>query len=600
MVRKQVFHMKNRRFKFFMGLALSSFIILQSELLVVYASVNTSLTNYKLSDYEIWDKDGFRIQDGVITSYWFEDKNDLKVNVSIPNSKNVHTIGMPGFKNDYGHEIETVSIFRNINLISYESFSGCDKLREVKFVRNLPYEDKDFQYLVIEGYAFQGCSSLTSIDLSDDLPVNRISEVGAGAFENCFSLKSVKFSNSMKKISEDTFKNCTSLENIVIPDNIEEIGTGTFSGCTSLKSVTLSKNMTSIPDCAFENCTSLKQIEIPSNITNISDTAFDGMKDFTIICEKGSAAHEYAKEHDLKYYLSDLPSQNITIEVPLSDNTIVRYLDDENFYLNARTTGDGEIIYSSDNKEVAYVDKFGFVFISGVGRAKIKITASCTDNYNEAELSFYIIIKDKNEEPENPPDVDWEQNENTNNNNESNNNNNVSADVLSTQKADIKKIEVTYGDAPFKISAKSDSGSAVSYSSSDTRVFQVDSNGLVTIKGYGSAQLMMMSSGFTKNIEIVVKPKENTITSLNTDKRSITVKWKKDKKADGYYIYYSTNSKFRKNVKEVVISKKKTTKKKIKNLKTGKKYYFKVCSYKKSGDKIILGECSNVMKIKVK
>ncbi len=593
--------MKNRRFKFFMGFALSSFMILQSELLPVYASVNYSLTNFKSSDAdEIWDKDGFRIRNGEITSFWPEE-NNINVNISIPNSNDVHTIGMPGFDNERGHQIETVSIYRNINTISERSFSGCDKLREVKFERNnpYPYPHDVFHFLTIGKCAFQGCSSLTSIDLSDDLSINRISEVGAGAFENCSSLKSVKFSNSMKKISEDTFKNCVSLENIVIPNNIEEIGRGTFSGCTGLKSVTLSENMTSIPDNAFENCTSLKQIEIPNNITNISDTAFAGMKDFTIICEKGSAAHEYAKEHDLKYYLSDLPSQNITIEVPLSDNTIVRYIDDENFYLNAVTSGDGDITYSSDNKEVAYVDKFGFVFISGVGRAKIKITASCTDNYNEAELSFDIIIKEKNEEPENPPDIDSGQNENTNNNNE-NNNNNVSTDVLSNQKADIKKIEVTYGDAPFKISAKSDSGSEVSYSSSDTRVFYVDSNGLVTIKGYGSAQLIMMSSGFTKNIEIVVKPKENTITSLSSDKRNITVKWKKDKKADGYYIYYSTNSKFRKNVKEVVVSKKKTNKKKIKNLKAGKKYYFKVCSYKKSGDKIIIGECSNVMKIKVK
>lgn len=56
--------------------------------------------------------------------------------------------------------------------------------------------------------------------------------------------------------------------------------------------------------------------------------------------------------------------------------------------------------------------------------------------------------------------------------------------------------------------------------------------------------------------------------------RQATIKWKKIKNISGYEIKYSTNRKF-KNSKIIKISKKRT-KKTIKNLKQGKKYYIKI------------------------
>ena len=78
------------------------------------------------------------------------------------------------------------------------------------------------------------------------------------------------------------------------------------------------------------------------------------------------------------------------------------------------------------------------------------------------------------------------------------------------------------------------------------------------------------------------------------------VKWKRDKKASGYIIQYSTDKKFKKNVKKVVISKNQTTSKKIGKLKSGKKYYARVCAYKKSHGEKVLGNYGTVKSIKVK
>ena len=104
----------------------------------------------------------------------------------------------------------------------------------------------------------------------------------------------------------------------------------------------------------------------------------------------------------------------------------------------------------------------------------------------------------------------------------------------------------------------------------------------------------------TKTFEIVVKPQRNTITSLQTKKRNFNVKYKKDKKADGYYIYYATDSKFKKNLKKVKVSKNKTTEYTVKKLKSRRKYYVKVYSFKKSGKSIILSDSSKVKTIIVK
>ncbi|MCI8858276.1 MAG: fibronectin type III domain-containing protein [Lachnospiraceae bacterium] len=79
------------------------------------------------------------------------------------------------------------------------------------------------------------------------------------------------------------------------------------------------------------------------------------------------------------------------------------------------------------------------------------------------------------------------------------------------------------------------------------------------------------------------RPGKQTIKSLKTQKgKKLKVSWKKDSKANGYQIQYSTDKKFRKSVKSITISNNKTTSKTISNLKKGKQYYVRVRSYSKN------------------
>lgn len=173
------------------------------------------------------------------------------------------------------------------------------------------------------------------------------------------------------------------------------------------------------------------------------------------------------------------------------------------------------------------------------------------------------------------------------------------------EEASLLTITKTYGDGPFSIGFTSTGNGKMTYSSSNKKVVTVSKTGKVTIKGCGIADIKIKAAATGKYkaknsaVTIIVKPKKQKITELKIDKRNISVKWNKDTKADGYYIYYSTDYKFSNDLHIVKISKNKTTSRTIKNLKTGKKYYVKVCSYKKSGKQIVLGNFSSIRNVKI-
>ena len=196
----------------------------------------------------------------------------------------------------------------------------------------------------IGNYAFDGCSSLTSVTIG-----NSVTSIGDYAFWNCSGLTSITVEtgnavydsrnncnaiiktasneliagckntvipNSVTSIGNYAFYGCRGLTSVTIPNSVTSIGYGAFYGCSGLTSITVetgnavydSRNncnaiiktasnelitgckntvipnsVTSIGDNAFIDCSSLTSITIPNSVTSVVRNAFQGCSGLTSI-----------------------------------------------------------------------------------------------------------------------------------------------------------------------------------------------------------------------------------------------------------------------------------------------------------------------------
>lgn len=169
----------------------------------------------------------------------------------------------------------------------------------------------------IGAYAFEGCSALTKLGLSDGTSkdtgadLTKVFLVGAHAFDKCTSLSSVYFSDNIEIISSYAFAE-TGLTKIEIPETVTFIGDGIVNGCTKLGSITVpylgaTKGENgrlsylfdgSVPDSvkavqvlwlkentvgaeAFASCAGLVSVTLPSGVEFVEESAFRGCSSLT-------------------------------------------------------------------------------------------------------------------------------------------------------------------------------------------------------------------------------------------------------------------------------------------------------------------------------
>ena len=78
----------------------------------------------------------------------------------------------------------------------------------------------------IGGYAFIGCTGLTSITIP-----NGVTSIDSSAFSGCSGLTSINIPDSVTYIGGNAFNNCSGLTSINIPDGVTYIGGYAFNNC---------------------------------------------------------------------------------------------------------------------------------------------------------------------------------------------------------------------------------------------------------------------------------------------------------------------------------------------------------------------------------
>ena len=117
--------------------------------------------------------------------------------------------------------------------------------------------------------------------------------------------------------------------------------------------------------------------------------------------------------------------------------------------------------------------------------------------------------------------------------------------------------------------------------------------GTVVVKGKGSYAKYSRFTTFKINLKKV------SLSSVKAQKKKMVVYWKKTGGNQGYQVQYSTSKRFSSNVKTVRLSagKKSVT---IKNIPAKKRYYVRIRSYKKVGNKIWYTGWSKAKNIRTK
>ena len=226
-----------------------------------------------------------------IDSYAFENCTNLK-DIIIPES--VQAIGKAVFAGC--NSLISIQIPRKITDLEESTFSGCSSLDNVYFSSDLSIASFCFDgckklhkinwsnICSIGNGAFRDCSSLTDFVMG-----KKLNQLNNYAFAGCTSLKSVDLSrSSINIIPSSLFSDCKSLSKVILPTTIEYIGSSGFANCSNLKTIDIKEGLRKIGYRAFSGCCQLEFLSLPYSLEVISEFAFENCSSLSGIGFKSS------------------------------------------------------------------------------------------------------------------------------------------------------------------------------------------------------------------------------------------------------------------------------------------------------------------------
>jgi len=203
---------------------------------------------------------------------------------SITMADSVTSIGYSAFS--HCSNLISIIIPRSVISIGAYAFDNCNKLVEIfnlSTVENVGY-DKRYDNMPNEYTSLSAKSKLWTTDdgfifYEDGAICYLIGYIGKQtkiklpadchgknyaiyqrAFQNCSNLTSITISDGVTCIGAYAFYSCDGLTSITIPNNVTCVGAYAFSDCSNLMSITTGNSVTSIGEDAFDECYKLVEV----------------------------------------------------------------------------------------------------------------------------------------------------------------------------------------------------------------------------------------------------------------------------------------------------------------------------------------------------
>ena len=414
---------------------------------IIMPDVIQQVDNYAFKDCTKLDK--IHIPDNIkkISKELFQDCTALK---EIVLSDNITSIEDEAFENCTS--LTKVTVGNKVSSIGRDVFSGCTALPQITLPASVQtIGDKAFSHCEaladvklsegltsIGSYAFEHNIALPKVTLP-----NTLESLGERAFQYCDVLADVDLGAGLKVIPEYCFYEDPALQKVILPYQFTTVNASAFANCTKLTDITFNRNVSSVDASAlsYKDKTTIHGVKGTYAETFASDNGFKfealnaPVTGITLSKEK----IEIAKDKSIRLTASLTPvdtsdeltwtSSNeevATVEdgvvkaVGLGEAEIVAmagsvtkscpvkvYQGVNNITLDVTshtmTIGDflqltatiypkdaeyKDVIWSSDNEDVAVVDQKGLVQAKAYG--KVKITATSKDGGLEAVCNVTV------------------------------------------------------------------------------------------------------------------------------------------------------------------------------------------------------------------
>ncbi len=278
--------------------------------------------------------------------------NKWLTSITIPSS--VKSIGSAAFQNCY--RIEAVKIPDSVTSVGDFTFYGCKSLKSVTFGKGL--ESTSYQM-------FRKCPALTDINFGTALKT-----LYAQTFAECTALTSVTLPINITSIGNGCFAECYSLISFT-SKGLEIIPFQAFLACGNLKNVTLNEGVTKINRCAFCYCLSIEAITLPYSTKFVHSLAFEDTTEITCkdsnMSPYGYNGYRYlqkvninvTQDYNNAFAVLQLVNQQrkanglheLVMDSSLLNSAMVRA--GENALLFSHTRPDGSIAFSLNDKMIA-------------------------------------------------------------------------------------------------------------------------------------------------------------------------------------------------------------------------------------------------------